>query len=106
LPLPDLTPQHRFIGLPPAGLVESVKELASAYRDQAMWLKYLGNGDAASTMGAIEHLAVHLGEKVEAAGRVLGEAIVEATTNARGWSPGVLEGEDDMTGIGSPANGC
>jgi hypothetical protein len=63
-------------------LVEAVKDLAGAAHAQAMWLKYLGNGDAASTMGAIEHLAVHLGEKLGDAGRVIGEAIAEAATNA------------------------
>jgi hypothetical protein len=38
-------------------------------------LKYLGNGDAATTMGAIEHLAVHLGEKMCEAAFTIASAI-------------------------------
>jgi len=46
----------------------------------AVQLKYLGNGDAATTMGAIEALGMHLGEKLEAAGQVIASAI-EMTAN-------------------------
>jgi hypothetical protein len=57
------------------GLVGAIEKLAGVAKSQAMWLKYLGNGDAASTMGAIEHLAVHLGEKIEQAGTFVAEAL-------------------------------
>ena len=46
----------------------------------AVQLKYLGNGDAATTMGAIEALGMHLGEKLEAEGQVIASAI-EMTAN-------------------------
>jgi len=46
----------------------------------AVQLKYLGNGDAATTMGAMEALGMHLGEKLEAAGQAIASAI-EMTAN-------------------------
>lgn len=48
-------------------------ELADAQRTIGVHLKYLGVGDAATTMGAIEYLATHLGEKVDR----IADAIIE-----------------------------
>lgn len=39
--------------------------LAQAQDRTASQLKWLGTGDAATTMGAIEALTVHLGEKID-----------------------------------------
>jgi hypothetical protein len=39
--------------------------IAVALLDVAYQLRSLGNGDAASPMGAIEGLAAHLGEKID-----------------------------------------
>jgi hypothetical protein len=39
----------------------------------AFWLKYLGNGDAATPMGAIEALSAHLGEKLDLVASALSE---------------------------------
>jgi hypothetical protein len=49
--------------------------IASALQSVAVQLKYLGNGDASTTMGAIEALGVHLGEKIQNAGNYVAEAI-------------------------------
>jgi hypothetical protein len=40
-------------------------ELANAQKSTATWLKYLGNGDAATTMGAIEAFGDHIGKKLD-----------------------------------------
>jgi hypothetical protein len=40
--------------------------IADAQKQQAMWLKFLGNGDAATHMGAIEAFGMHIGEKLDA----------------------------------------
>jgi hypothetical protein len=40
--------------------------LADAQRAIATHIKYLGTGDAATTMGAIEFLGAHIGEKLDA----------------------------------------
>jgi hypothetical protein len=40
-------------------------KLAKAQEDAAIHLKYLGNGDAATTMGAIEAFGMHIGEKLD-----------------------------------------
>jgi len=56
--------------------------LAQAQDRTVNQLKWPGNGDAASTMGAIEHLATHLGEKISAladAVEAAGERIADAT---------------------------
>ncbi|MBV8739774.1 MAG: hypothetical protein JO007_21475 [Alphaproteobacteria bacterium] len=52
--------------------------LAGAVQNLAKWVKYLGNGDATSSMGAIEHLATHLGEKVEEAANIIAGAMPSA----------------------------
>jgi hypothetical protein len=49
--------------------------IAAQLQAVAVQLKYLGNGDAATTMGAIEALGVHLGEKIQTAGSYVAEAI-------------------------------
>jgi hypothetical protein len=49
--------------------------IASALQSVAIQLKYLGNGDASTTMGAIEALGTHLGEKIQNAGNYVAEAI-------------------------------
>jgi hypothetical protein len=38
-------------------------------------VKYLGNGDAATTMGAIEAYGLHIGEIVNAQGAAIAEAL-------------------------------
>ena len=40
-------------------------KLAKAQEDTAVHLKYLGNGNAATPMGAIEAFGVHIGEKMD-----------------------------------------
>ncbi len=44
----------------------ALMELAEAQKSTATWLKYLGNGDAADAMGAIEAFGMHIGEKLDA----------------------------------------
>jgi hypothetical protein len=48
-------------------------QVAAAQEKAATHLKYLGNGDAATTMGAIESFGLHIGEKLDA----LTQAITE-----------------------------
>lgn len=38
---------------------------AEAQDRLAVWVKYLGNGDAATQMGAIEAFSAHIGEKLD-----------------------------------------
>ena len=52
--------------------------IAAQLQSLATHLKYLGVGDAATTMGAIEYLATHLGEKIGDAGNNIAVAIAEA----------------------------
>jgi hypothetical protein len=40
-------------------------EIADLQKSIAVHVKYLGNGDAATTMGAIEAFGMHLGEKLD-----------------------------------------
>lgn len=49
-------------------------ELASAQESVAIHLKYLGNGDAATTMGAIEAFGKHIGEKLDDLTTAIAEA--------------------------------
>lgn len=51
----------------------AVLRLAAATESVALQLKYLGTGDAGTTMGAIEFLATHLGEKLKEAVMLLPE---------------------------------
>ena len=46
-------------------MTEALFKIAEAIEDVAVALKYLGNGDAATTMGAIEALGTILGEKLD-----------------------------------------
>lgn len=46
-------------------IAHAVLKLASAQESLAVHVKYLGNGDAATTMGAIEAFGMHLGEKID-----------------------------------------
>ncbi len=48
---------------PPAGSESA--EIARQLGNIAVHLKYLGNGDAATTVGAIENLALQLKEAIE-----------------------------------------
>lgn len=41
-------------------------QLAEAQQRLAVHVKYLGNGDASTTMGAIEAFGMHIGEKLDA----------------------------------------
>lgn len=44
----------------------AIMRLALAAENIAVHLKYLGNGDAATQMGAIEAFGKHIGEKLDA----------------------------------------
>ncbi|HEY4153536.1 MAG TPA: hypothetical protein VGM38_09465 [Pseudolysinimonas sp.] len=44
----------------------AILRLAHATEDLAVHLKYLGNGNAATQMGAIEAFGKHMGEKLDA----------------------------------------
>lgn len=55
--------------------------IAAELRSVGVHLKYLGNGDAATTMGAIEALGVHLGEKINDAGNAVAGALSEIAMN-------------------------
>lgn len=46
------------------GSVFGGEQISAQLKSIAMWIKYLGNGDAATTMGALEALGMHLGEKM------------------------------------------
>lgn len=48
-------------------------EQAEALRSIATWLKYLGTGDAGTTMGAIECLAMCVKESNESIARAIGD---------------------------------
>lgn len=50
---------------PKGNVTEALFEIAEAINNVAVALKYLGNGDAATTMGAIEALGAILGEKLD-----------------------------------------
>jgi len=54
----------------------AIEELAAATERQATVLKYLGTGDAASTMGAIEFLATRLSESIEGAAHIVAETVL------------------------------
>lgn len=43
----------------------AVLKLTEAQKSVSLWVKYLGGGDNADAMGAIEFLAVRLGEGLE-----------------------------------------
>jgi len=43
----------------------AILRLAHATENLAVHVKYLGNGDAATTMGAIEAFGKHMGEKLD-----------------------------------------
>jgi hypothetical protein len=47
----------------------AVLELVEAQKTIGVHLKYLGVGDAATTMGAIEYLAVRLADAIKEAGQ-------------------------------------
>jgi hypothetical protein len=49
------------------------RTLADALMSVAINLKYLGNGDAATQMGAIEALGVHIGEKIDGMSTAISE---------------------------------
>lgn len=47
----------------------AILELSEAQQSLANQVKYLGNGDAVTTMGAIEAFGANIGEKLEALAR-------------------------------------
>jgi hypothetical protein len=47
-------------------IAHAILKLADAQQNLATHVKYLGNGDAATTMGAIEAFGMHIGEKLDA----------------------------------------
>ena len=53
-------------------------ELAEAQKSCAVHLKYLGNGDASTTMGAIEAFGMQLGEKLDALTTAIQERMDDA----------------------------
>lgn len=59
----------------------ALMEIAGAQREVAVHVKYLGNGDAATTMGAIEAFGMHIGEKMDTFGMIVGEKL-DALTDA------------------------
>lgn len=62
----------------------ALMNLVDAHKSVATHLKYLGNGDAATTMGAIEAFGAHIGEKLEGLTSAISEigiAINEFTIN-------------------------
>jgi len=62
---------------PQWALAYAVLRLAKAQEDVAVHLKYLGNGNASTQMGAIEGHATHLGEKIDRLCDVIYEAMQE-----------------------------
>lgn len=44
----------------------AILQLAEAQREVAFRLKFLGNGDAFTSMGALEAFGLHIGEKLDA----------------------------------------
>lgn len=52
-----------------ANITDALFAITEALVGIATQLKYLGNGNAGTTMGAIEGHAVHLGEKLETIGQ-------------------------------------
>lgn len=53
----------------------AILKLAKAQESCAVQLKYLGNGDAATPMGAIEAFGEHMGNKIDSFGAIIGEAV-------------------------------
>ena len=49
------------------------RTVADALMSAAINLKYLGNGDAATQMGAIEALGAHIGEKIDGMSTAISE---------------------------------
>jgi hypothetical protein len=47
-------------------IAHALMRLADAQAATATHLKYLGNGNAVTTMGAIEAFGMHIGEKIDA----------------------------------------
>jgi hypothetical protein len=54
------------------------EELVRAVDKIGTWLKYLGTGDAATRMGAIEFLAVEVSGGIKSGASVIAEAITQA----------------------------
>lgn len=50
-------------------------QLAGATQSLSTQVKYLGNGDASTSMGAIEAFGMHLGEKIDSLSSVISESI-------------------------------
>jgi hypothetical protein len=61
----DLFEQKARDGDGQFAIAYAILELAEASKNVAIWLKYLGNGDAATTMGAIEAFGDHIGKKLD-----------------------------------------
>jgi hypothetical protein len=58
------SPNESDSNLEAANVVDGLFAIARAINHLATQVKYLGGGDNASTMGAIEYLALHLGDKI------------------------------------------
>jgi hypothetical protein len=81
-------------GLPPTAATPSpyaLLKLTKATQDCAVHLKYLGVGDAASTMGAVEFLAIRVNEGLSSVAEAL--AMLKAGVRASGHRPGEPDSE-------------
>ena len=64
-------------------IADALKEVANALDGVAISLKYLGNGDASTAMGAIEGLSVTIKEAIESAGRDVACALESSAERMR-----------------------
>lgn len=71
-------------------IAKSIDGLAKETGNVALWLKYLGNGDAASTMGAIEHLSVSIIEAAKDSAETQASAL-EGLAEQIGYVGGMIE---------------
>jgi len=67
---------------PQWAIAYAILKLSHAVLDCAVQLKYLGNGNAATEMGAIEALSANLGEKLHELTNVVGD-VAEAVDRVK-----------------------
>lgn len=82
---------HREPGF---AIAYALLRIADAQESVAVQLKYLGNGDAATTMGAIEAFGMHIGQRIDHLTEVLGNALenlAEAVTPEAPDTPDTLD---------------
>lgn len=61
-----ISPNENDRNLEPANVVDGLFAIARSLDRVASALRALGNGDAATSMGAIEAFGAHIGEKLDA----------------------------------------